>query len=33
MANQHDSSLEIKMALEEVENFDGKTQDVFTWIK
>ena len=30
---QQNSSLEIKMALEEVQNFDGKTPDVFTWIK
>ena len=31
MAN--DKDLEIRMALDEVETFDGKTPDIFTWIK
>ena len=30
---QQDQSLDIKMALDGVQNFDGKTPDVFTWIK
>ena len=30
---QQDQSLDIKTALEEIANFDGKTPDVFTWIK
>ena len=30
---QHDTTLDISMALDEVKNFNGKTPNVFTWIK
>ena len=30
---QQDKSLDIKMALDEIQDFNGKTPDVFTWIK
>lgn len=30
---QHNSNFEIKFALDSIQNFDGQTPDVFTWLK
>ena len=30
---QADTIFEIKLALENIQHFDGQTPDVFTWIK